>query len=390
MPEPTFVFDDDGTAYAYLDGKVVASATDADELEQKLAQLPPTAPQGAPGMGGPPPGPPGVDPQGADPQAVGAENDPLVQQAVQILEQKAPELLADGGPDGQEEPSAIGQADLPAASPDTLPEDSLPPRETHVETPNGLKGQILGKVKDLWGEEVTIRLENGRIAKFHVTEDTKFTNEKTASAPSPLAALEARLEATPDGTKESLSARITELKKIKAEASALIRTREVTANTAHELVVLADHELREVNDALAALEDAEPYAPPAPFDPQVAEQESVGGGDSTWLDDTFGQMVDESEATDFDQLMDEGPEVMVAGMETPALEDAEGVADQASQFVSSKVAGIERDAVEEFRAEFLRRIEAARKMELETREEKQTQQREAAVEDDGPDEGLFL
>jgi hypothetical protein len=34
---PTFVFDDDGKAYAYLNGKVVAAAADADELEQKLA-----------------------------------------------------------------------------------------------------------------------------------------------------------------------------------------------------------------------------------------------------------------------------------------------------------------------------------------------------------------
>jgi hypothetical protein len=155
--------------------------------------------------------------------------------------------------------------------------------------------------------------------------------------------------------------------------------------------VLADHELHETNDALEALVDTDAYAPPAPFDPQVAEQESVGGGDSTWLDDTLNEMIAEAESTDYDQLMEEAPEVMVAEMETPALEDAHGVADHASQFVSSKVAGIEHDAVEEFRAAFLERVESARKTELESREEQAVaQQREAAVEDEGPDEGLFL
>jgi hypothetical protein len=268
----------------------------------------------------------------------------------------------------------------------------LPPHATHVETPNGLKGQLLGKVKGLWGDQVTIRLENGRIAKFDVTEETKFTHEKTASAPSPLAALEARLEEVPDGTKKSLIARVEELKKIKDEVSALIRSRVVTATTAHQLVVLADHELHEVNDALEALVDTDAYEPPAPFDPQVAEQESLGGNDSGWLEDTFGDMVAEAEATDFDQMMEESPEVLVAELDTPALEDAEGVAEQASQFVSSKTAGIQRDAVEEFRKAFLERVESARQTELENREEKAVQQqREAATEDyDGPDEGLFL
>jgi hypothetical protein len=271
------------------------------------------------------------------------------------------------------DPSAPGQGvdPLPAASPDTLPGDDLPPRVTHVETPNGLKGQILGKVKGLWGDQVTIRLENGRIAKFDVTPDLKFTDEatsKTASTSSPIAALEDRLNELPDGTKSSLKARLLDLKTLKREASSYIRTASYTDQIKlDQIVVTADLELREVTDALAALEDAEPYAPPAPFNPQVMEQESMGGGDATWLDNTLGEMISEAEATDFDQMMEEEPSTLVAEMETPALEDAQGVQEHALAHVNSKTAGLDRDAVADFKREFLQRVEAARKLEMERR-----------------------
>lgn len=382
MPEPTFVFDDDGNAYAYLNGKIVATASDVDQLEAKLA-FDPMAPAPT-DMQGAPPADDLAPPEG-DPQQ--QQGDPDVQLALQVLEQKAPELLADQG----QEPSAIGQADLPSAAPDTLPQPGMPPHETHVETPNGLKGQILGRVKGLWGDQVTIRLENGRIAKFDVTSDFKFTHEaKNTEASSPLQTLQARLEVSPDSTKAGLVARVAELKKIKAEAGALVRSRKVMASEVHELVVLADHELHEVNDALEAMTDAEPYAPPAPFNPGVVEQESVGRGESDWLDDTLGQMIDEAENTDFDQMIDEEPGVLVAELETPALEDAEGVQAYAAAHVASKTAGLNSDAVGDFTRAFLARVEAARRTELESREEEQTQQREAAIDDSGPDEGLFL
>lgn len=391
--EPTFVFDSDGTAYAYLNGKIVASAKDADELEAKLAfgdpaqdmQFPP-----APTDQGVPPGAPDLNSpdQGADQGA----QDPNVELAVQVLQQNAPELLADGGQEqpGQEEDSAIGQADLPAASPDTLPGDSMPPRATHVETPNGLKGQVLGTVKGLWGDQVTIRLENGRIAKFDVTDGLKL---QASQAPAhadlgAVAELQKRLDEIPDGTRHSLLARVEELKAIKREAGGLVRSKGITASTADTIVLYADQELHEVHDALEALDAAEPYAPP---EHQVFEQEAVGGNDSSWLDDTLGEMIAEAESTDFDQLMEEGPGQLVAETETPALHDAEGVQMVAAARVASVTTGLEREAVADFKKEFLSRVEEARKAELETREEIQVQQREASVEEyDGPDEGLFL
>lgn len=384
---PTFVFDDDGKAYAYLNGKVVASADDADELELKLANEP---------LDGYPYSGPEFDPQvqpAPEGAGVGCETcgNPDVTPEDQFCSMCGSPVQAEQTGDPADPGAAVDP--LPAAAPDTLPGDDLPPRVTHVETPNGLKGQILGKVKGLWGDQVTIRLENGRIAKFDVTPDLKFTNEKTASVSSPYAALEARLSELPDGTKDSLKARIIELKKIKHEAASLVRTANyVDQTTIHNMIVTADHELREVTDALAALEDAEPYAAPAPFNSQVVEQESVGGGDATWLDNTLGEMIQEAENTDFDQMISEDPEVLVAELETPALEDAAGVQEYALSHVNSKTAGLDRSAVAEFTNAFLARVEAARKVELDSREEDaQMQQREASANDyDGPDEALFF
>jgi hypothetical protein len=53
------------------------------------------------------------------------------------------------------------------------------PRQASITTPNGLKGKVLGKVAGLWQDEVTVRLENGRIVHLPVAKDMKF--ERTAS-----------------------------------------------------------------------------------------------------------------------------------------------------------------------------------------------------------------
>lgn len=405
---PTFVFDDDGKAYAYLNGKVVAAADDADALEQKLAFG--GGGYGTPGHdadfgnNGPFDGPGYPDdhiihdrhPEFNDPNAFcefcgGQGQDPN--------DPTQPCMNCGGtgkatGPDAQQVPqedSAIGGADLPAASPDTLPGDNLPPRATHVTTPNGLKGQILGKTKSLWGEQVTIRLENGRIAKFDVTDGVVFTNEKTASAPSPVAAIKERLASVPDGSKTGLLARVDELKRIKREAGLLVpKASWSDQQSLNEIVLHADYELREVSDALAALEDAEPYAPPAPFDPQVVEQESVGGGDSSWLDDTINQMVAETEDTDWSQELNESPELLAAEAETPALADADTFQTHALSYIRSKTAGLDPATFDKFEAAFLARAEDARRIELATRTENiPTQEKEASTEDNGTDEGLF-
>ncbi|MDB5280904.1 MAG: zinc ribbon protein [Ferruginibacter sp.] len=334
---PTFVFDDDGKAYAYVAGKIVAAAEDVDELERKLADFP------------------------AD-----------------FKKKEDPEDDRDNKDDEDEEddaPVTVSSA-------------------THVVTPNGLKGTILGKQRGLWGDQVTIRLENGRIAKFDVTSDSKMEYIKEAKTvqASPIKALQDRLDEMPDGTKDSLVARIVELKAIKREAANLIRSSSYSdGETLDNLVVQADYEVREVTDALAGLEDAESFIPEAPFAPAAVEQASMGGNDGSWLDNAAEEMIAENEAQDFDALISEAPDTFVAELETPVLEDAGVTREYADQFVSARTAGLEKTATTDFRAAFLQRVEEARQFELRTRQaDREVMAKEASAENhDGEAEGLF-
>jgi hypothetical protein len=307
----------------------------------------------------------------------------------------------EGGPDkgmkvifeGELRPSGDGDAPdpLPEAAPDTLPGDDLPPRSTHITTPNGLRGTILGKTKSLWGEQVTIRLENGRIAKFDVTENSGITFEAaTQESSNPYHDLQRGLDADVDPTERGLRVRIAQLKSIKDEAKATFRTASYVDETSlHNIIVEADAQLSEVMDALEHMQQAEPFAPP---EPQVFEQESMGGVDSSWLDSTFEQMANEAEATDFDQEMAEAPELLTAELETPALHDQVGVRDHALAYVNTKVAGLDSKTVHAFRNAFLARVETCRVAEIATRtEEVERVAKTASTDDyDGPAEGLFF
>lgn len=375
--EPTYVFQDDGTIHVYHAGKVLASGTDMDELEKlAIADLP-------------------TDPQVVDPGSMDQLGQP---------QNPCPQCggtgncsACAGSGNFQSVDQMSGGDPLPGATPDTIPGDDLPPRVTHITTPSGLKGHVLGKVRGLWGDQVTVRLENGRIAKFDVTSDEEL--EKMASTGPEMTKqslyghLEERLAAEVDPTQPGMRQRIADLRRLKDDTKALFSSADyVDTTTLHNIIITADAEIREVTDALAALEDAEAFAPPAPFDPQAVEQESVGGGNSTWLDDTLAEMMAESEATDFDQEMTEAPEVLVSELETPALEDERGVAEHALSYVRSKTAGLEPESVKEFTKAFLGRVEQVRQQELISRiENAECLQRQASSDDaDGPAEGLFL
>lgn len=313
----TFVFEND-RVYALVNGKVVASASDVEELEAKLN--------------------------------VDEETEKVVES---LTEQ----------------------------------------RYTHITTPNGLKGQILGRSQDVWGDTVTVRFENGRIATFHVDESTTFSSEITPAKENPVAKLKFQLEASVDSTEDGLIARLTELAEIKKQARHLIAqgVSYEDEQRLDDMTTQAEYEEAEVADALAQIDDdsIEPYAPPAP---QVFEQETVGvDSDGGWLDDTLNGMIEEAEAQNFDQLIDEGPETFVADLETPALADSGVVRQLASKFVSSKTAGLDREAVQEFETAFLARVEQVRRAELTNRKEKIA--KEASAEEgnhDGPADALFL
>lgn len=392
MSDPTYIFEDD-KAYAMVDGKVVASARSVEELEQKVADWDPHA-HGSPDFGGEDFSDPYQD------QFVDGSTCPACG-TVGALAHGEPACPACGAPNEaaipQHDDYSGEGVDLPAASPDTLPGDNLPPRHTHIVTPNGLKGQILGRHKDLWGEEVTVRFENGRIASFHVAENDEneyTTEEDEEKKKNPIENLKKKVEKETSHDRASIQERLAELASVKKEASHLFQTGvsyddEIALD---EIRLQADYETGELAAALEQIdsEQAEAYRPPAPYGYNAVEQETVGGGDGTWLDNTLGEMIDEAEGQDFDQMMQEGPELFVADLEDAPLADAGVVHQMASSFIRSKTAGINPEAVKEYEKTFLARVEAARREALKNRKEEM--KKEAAsepVDNDGPAEELF-
>lgn len=396
MNEPTYIFEGD-KAYAMVDGKVVASAKSVEELEAKVADWDPYA-HGSPDFGGE---------DFSDPAGNQFVDDSTCPHCgtVGALAHGEPICPRCGAPNEaaipQHDDYSGEGADLPAASPDTLPGDDLPPRHTHIVTPNGLKGQILGRHKDLWGEEVTVRFENGRIASFHVAEndENEYVNEEEEDEKkNPIENLKKKVEKETSHDRASIQERLAELTSIKKETSHLIQTGvsyddEVVLD---EIRLQADYETGELAAALEQIdsEEADAYRPPAPYGYNSVEQETVGGGDGTWLDNTLGEMIEEAEGQDYDQMMQEGPELFVADLEDAPLADAGVVRQMASSFIRSKTAGIDPEAVKEYEKIFLARVEAARKEAQKQRKEEM--KKEAAddtggsLDNDGPAEGLFI
>jgi hypothetical protein len=346
--EVTFAFKGD-KAFAIREGKVIATShvDNIGDLE-KVAFGDPMG--GQPPMGDPhaidaptemPPPPPGI---GEGEQGVchgcGYQLTPGEEVCPQCGEPLADPGMADMG-------DPLDGGGMPYGDPgDDFPDHG--PRQASITTPNGLKGKVLGKVAGLWQDEVTVRLENGRIVHLPVSKDMTF--ERTASAPkptNPVEQFEQRLAASVDGTRDSLVLRNENLEKIAAEARELL-TEGVSDDVAEKLdgiVVSAYNEMVEIDHAIAHLDDehTSAYAPPAPFSMQAAASGevavSLGGKDGSWLDKTANEMIAEAESTDFKRLMDEGPEALTAELETPALADAGVVRQMAASFIRTKTAG---------------------------------------------------
>src|SRR5208282_4209717 len=93
---------------------------------------------------------------------------------------------------------------------------------THVKTPNGLTGEILGSQPTVWGDgEITVRFENGRISRV-AAHGVKFEKREADAPSSVVEYFETLLGETPEGTKESLSKRIDDLGHLQARAAAVI------------------------------------------------------------------------------------------------------------------------------------------------------------------------
>lgn len=282
----------------------------------------------------------------------------------------------------------VDQLEEQLAAPQEAPKQGLD-GATHIETPNGLKGQILGRVSDVWGEQVTVRFENGRILHLPVTSDLKLSTETPAPVGDPVIDLNQRLEAIDASDLNERAAELTEIRRSAVEHLTKGAAYE-TEEALHHIVVQADYELGEVTDALEHQRtEAEAFAPPTPLG--VVEQESVGGGKADWLDRTVEDMIAEAEEVDYGQLLDEGPEAFAAGLDDSVLDDGGVVRQMASNYVRTKTAHAEDGVRDRFEAAFLARVEDCRRVQLADR--KTTTHKEAATRteelDSISDEALF-
>jgi hypothetical protein len=268
-------------------------------------------------------------------------------------------------------------------------------KATHIITPNGVKGEILGRTPTVWGEQVTARFENGQIQTFETHGEEQWITEKTASVANPADGLEARLASDFSRDRASLGERLQELDAIRREASVQIERGApyFAERKLHEVVVAADAESREIKEAIEHLDaaDAEAFIPTQPFQPSVVEQADVGPSSGSWLDVTTQQMIEESENQDFEKLLDEGPAMFVTELDEGALGDTGVTREMAFSHITAHTAGFVGEEVESYREKFIARVEAARRDELAAR--KTANHKEAAaVEEtlsDVPDEALF-
>ena len=241
---------------------------------------------------------------------------------------------------------------------------------THVLTPNGLKGTVLGRVKGLWEDEVTVRFDNGRIASLPVSKLTFAKEEEEESDEDEIKELEKKVESsisTYDAT--TLQDRISELDQIKAEASAHIASGLSDEDLARvgSVIAQANYELQEIGDIAAAIEDERvaAFEAPAPFEIHVVEQGGpTGGRESSWLDQAIEEMTHEANSTDYTKLMDEGPEVFVAGLDREILADSGAVRSHASSWIRSKTAAADDDVREKYEKVWLARVEEQRRASL--------------------------
>jgi hypothetical protein len=269
---------------------------------------------------------------------------------------------------------------------------------THVVTPNGLKGKVLGRVKGLWEDEVTIRFENGRIASLPVSKLT-FSNEEEEEEHDDIKDLEKKVESSISVyDAATIESRVRELDQIKVEASLFIDAglSDEDLQRVASVITQANYEMEEIGDVIRALEEGHTsaYESPAPFEIHVVEQGGpTNGHDSSWLDGAINEMVVEANSTDYTKLMDEGPEAFVAGLDHETLSDSGTVRSLASNWIRSKTAAADDDVREKYEKVWLARVEEQRRASL--TEVKEEMHKEAAAEesvnyDEIGDDSLFM
>lgn len=295
------------------------------------------------------------------------------------------------------EKTALDYLDAQKSTSDAADKAEKRKKATHIVTPNGIEGQIMGSTPSLWGERVTVRLANGTITHYDTRGDeTYITKREASTASDPAEGLEQRLAADYDHDKAGLIERLHELRDVEGEATRLASSGApyTVTQRLHGLRTAAVAEAAEVKTALDYLEsaDAEHFIPSAPFEMHAADQTEFGHTSNDWLEVVAADMVAEAQDTDFEKLLIEGPEVFVADLDNGAIADAGIVREMAVAHIMGHTAGFEGDEVIGYREQFVARVEAARRRVASER--KATTTKEAAVEHEAqvsaPDEALFM
>lgn len=269
-------------------------------------------------------------------------------------------------------------------------------KATHVITPNGMKAEILGRTASLWDDEITVRFENGQIRHFAVSHGDGANLQYIAEVPvaeNRVEDLQHKIDEVFTPSKEGLVARLNQLEEIRHTAKTYILESKSASEQEqlHKIALAANHEKLEVKEALDYITAAD-EAYEAPMRQYAAvEQASMGRSDS-WLEVVANDMIAESESHDFGKLMQEGPTLLVAGLDDGAIQDARTVREIALNEVTAKTAGFQGDEVEEYRIQYVAAVEVARQLESISR--KQSFAREASIKEaemeGASDESLFL
>lgn len=267
---------------------------------------------------------------------------------------------------------------------------------THITTPNGAKGEVLNRVAGLWGDQITVRFENGQIRRFDTMagdERLSYTREQPDQPKNIREAMQRSLDEVYPHSVEGLTDRLKVLGDLKREAalSASVESNPLELQKLDQIHITAVNEEQEVKEALAHLHsaDVEAYMPPS-F--AAVEQADLGRAKSdTWLDVVAREMIAESEAEDYDKLLEEGPVELVSSLDDAAVHDAGTVREAAINLVMTRTAGFQGEKIESYREAFVAKAEQARRQDLKYRQEVAAEitQKEAAANNDFPDEALF-
>jgi hypothetical protein len=308
------------------------------------------------------------------------------------------QVIASGTDMDSVESEAVEYLDSLKGTHENTAKENAKKAATHIITPNGVKGEILGRTPDLWGEQLTIRLANGSITRYtvHGETDVDWVTEKKTSASNPATALKDRLATDFERDVDSLSARYKELGDISIEAHRLASAGAPYSVQVEldQVRVAAEAEARQIKEAIDHLDsaDAESFIPDAPFAPSVVEQADLGGHSDDWLDAVTNDMIAETEEVDTDKLLSEGPALFVTELDNGALADTGVTREMALAHVTAKTAGFTGEEIDEYRQTFIARVEVSRRHELASRKEvtKKTAAAEEQTYADVPDDVMFL